>query len=160
MGGFKNSKSANASWIALRKKLCESATAFDNATTANSNEFDNGAAADDEGSPTTKSPKKKLTAKSKSSVENGEEGKAASAKKRSRAPKDPNATPAKRVKKEKTDWKEAAKAEADAEDAGAATNGDEQADPGSIFGNGNGVIKTEEAEDESATECDAMGGTG
>ena len=164
LGGFKNKNSASASWSMVRKKLCDGLNdakngnaASDNATTSNDTQVENGAIADDEGSPPAASPKKKAARKPKATVENGEEGKAAPAKKRSRAPKDPNAVPAKRAKKEKVDWKEAAKAEADDEDAGPAPDDDEDPKPDSIFGNG--VIKTEEGEEANEGDDEAMADT-
>ena len=110
MGGFKNAKSANASWLVVKKKLLAGSESDNGATDGVSpptaaNETGNGTIADDEASPATESPKKKGGRKPHAPAVEGddlapeEDEKATPIKKRARKPKDPNATPAKRAKK-------------------------------------------------------------
>ncbi|KAL9634695.1 MAG: hypothetical protein Q9164_003939 [Protoblastenia rupestris] len=111
LGGFKNAKSANASWLVVKKKLLAGSESDNGATDSVSpptaaNETGNGTIADDEASPATESPKKKGGRKSQVTAVEGddvapeEDEKATPIKKRARKPKDPNATLAKRAKKE------------------------------------------------------------
>ena len=113
MANFKNKASASACWLPIKKRLLAgggagskkpdmngNAKAADGSADADTMEPENGAAADDEASsPTTARPKSKGGRKPKSLTANSEEGNAAAGKKRVRAPKDPNAPPAKRGKK-------------------------------------------------------------
>ena len=140
MGKFKNSKSANASWLAVKKKLLAELEPEDEVENGGpspvpTTSTGNGTMADDEAFPVAGTPNKKGGRKPKTAVTDpsGEDGKdeaadVASAKKRGRKSKDPNASPSKRVKKEA----KAESAEIEPESSGN-MQGEEQA---SIFGDG------------------------
>ena len=108
MGNFKNAKSANTSWLTVKKKLLAGSESDNGAANSVAStlatEASNGTVADDEASPPVESPKKvgrKPPATESERIDvapqNGQIS-ATPSKKRGRKPKDPNATPRKRVK--------------------------------------------------------------